>query len=102
MINADMKTIEEINQTLSKLKPKLIKNYEIKEIGVFGSYMRGDQKSQSDIDILVDFEEYPSLLEFVGIEEELSKFLGIKVDLVMKTGLKPHIGKHILHEVRYL
>lgn len=85
-----------------KLKPKLIKNYEIKEIGVFGSYVRGDQKPQSDIDILVDFEEYPSLLEFVGIEEELSEYLGIKVDLVMKTGLKPHIGKHILREVIYL
>lgn len=97
-----MKTIEQIKQILSKLKPMLIKNYEIKEIGVFGSYVRGDQNPQSDIDILVDFEEYPSLLEFVGIEDELSDYLGIKVDLVMKTGLKPYIGRHILREVIYL
>ena len=97
-----MKTIEQIKQVLSKLKPMLIKNYEIKEIGVFGSYVRGDQNPQSDIDILVDFEEYPSLLEFVGIEDELSDYLGIKVDLVMKTGLKPYIGRHILREIIYL
>ncbi len=97
-----MKTIEQIKQILSKLKPMLIKNYEIKEIGVFGSYVRGNQNPQSDIDILVDFEEHPSLLEFVGIEGELSDYLGIKVDLVMKTGLKPYIGRHILREIIYL
>ena len=97
-----MKTIEEIKQILYRLKPMLIENYEIKEIGVFGSYVRGNQNPQSDIDILVDFEEYPSLLEFVGIEDELSDILGIKVDLVMKTGLKPYIGRHILREVIYL
>jgi predicted nucleotidyltransferase len=53
-------------------------------------------------DVLVDFEEYPSLLEFVGIEDELSDHLGIKVDLVMKSGLKPRIGQRILREVVYL
>ena len=62
----------------------------------------GEQELDSDIDILIDFEEYPSLLEFVGIEDELSKALGIKVDLVMKSGLKPRLGRRILQEIIYL
>ena len=97
-----MKTFEEIKHILSSLKPMLLESHEIKEIGVFGSFVHGNQNPQSDLDILVDFNEYPSLLEFVGIESELSKHLGIKVDLVMKSGLKPHIGRQILREVIYL
>ena len=64
--------------------------------------MRGEQQPQSDLDILIDFDEYPSLLEFVGLEDELSQSLGLKVDLVMKSGLKPRIGEHILREVVYI
>ena len=97
-----MKTLEEIKKDLYDQKPMLAEKYKVKDIGIFGSYVRGEQKPQSDIDILIDFEEYPSLLEFIGIEEELSEHLHLKVDLVMKTGLKPRIGKQILGEVVYL
>ncbi len=97
-----MKTLEEIKKGLRKQKPTLTTKYKVKEIGVFGSYVRGTQQPQSDVDILIDFDEYPSLLEFVGLEDELSEHLGIKVDLVMKSGLKPRIGRHILQEVVYL
>jgi len=97
-----MKTLEEIKKGLCDQKPKLAEKYKVKEMGIFGSYVRGEQKPQSDVDVLIDFEEYPSLLEFIGIEEALSERLGVKVDLVMKTGLKPRIGKHILREVVYL
>ena len=83
-------------------KSELIARYKIKEIGIFGSYIRGQQQPKSDLDILVDFDEYPSLLEFVGLEQELSESLGIKVDLVMKSSLKPRIGRRILQEVVYL
>jgi hypothetical protein len=95
-------TLEKIKQGLQAQKPELIAKYKVKEIGIFGSYIRGQQESESDLDILVDFDEYPSLLEFVELEEELSELLGIKVDLVMKSGLKPRIGQRILQEVVYL
>lgn len=97
-----MKTLEEIKQSLSEQKPKLVEKYKIKQIGLFGSYVRGEQQPHSDVDILIDFNEYPSLLEFVGLEDELSQSLGLKVDLVMKSGLKPHIGQQILREAVYL
>jgi predicted nucleotidyltransferase len=97
-----MKTLEEIKKSLRDQKPTLAAKYTVKELGIFGSYIRGEQELDSDIDILIDFEEYPSLLEFVGIEDELSKALGIKVDLVMKSGLKPRLGRRILREVIYL
>ena len=95
-------TDEEIKKVIQKQKPILLEKHTLREIGIFGSYVRGEQKYDSDIDILIDFEEYPSLLEFIGIEDELSENLGIKVDLVMKSGLKPNIGKYILQEVIYI
>jgi hypothetical protein len=97
-----MKTLDKIKQGLQAQKPALVARYKIKEIGIFGSYVRGQQQSKSDLDILVDFEEYPSLFEFVALEQELSDSLGVKVDLVMKSGLKPRLGQHILREVVYL
>ena len=97
-----MTTLDQIKNNLRRQKPALVAKYKVKEIGIFGSYVRGEQNPQSDLDVLIDFEEYPSLLEFVGIEDELSERLGLKVDLVMKSGLKPRIGQRILREVIYL
>ncbi len=96
-----MKTFEQIKSTLAEHKEELRQKYKIKEIGIFGSYVRGEQKKQSDIDILVEFEETAnlSLLDFIGIENYLSDILAIKVDLVEKHTLKPRIGKHVLEEV---
>lgn len=65
---------------------------------VFGSYVRAEQKVDSDLDLLVTFQEAPSLLTFIAIENDLSDELGVKVDLVMKDSLKPAIGKVILKE----
>ena len=98
---SSMKTFEQIKSTLAEHKEELRQKYKIKEIGIFGSYVRGEQKKQSDIDILVEFEETAdlSLLDFIGIENYLSDVLGIKVDLVEKHTLKPRIGKHVLEEV---
>ena len=95
-------SLEKIKQGLQAQKPTLIAKYKIKEIGIFGSYVRGQEQAKSDLDILVDFDEYPSLLEFVGLEQALSDALGLEVDLVMKSGLKPRIGQQILQEVIYL
>ena len=69
---------------------------------MFGSYVRQEQTETSDVDVLVEFQEVPSLLKFVQLENYLSDQLGIKVDLVHKSGLKPRLGEQILAEVIYL
>ncbi len=92
----------EIEDIIRRHKKELKQRFKLKEIGIFGSFVRGEQKKRSDIDILVELEEPISLLEFVALERHLSKLIGEKVDLVMKTALKPRIGKHILKEVMYI
>ncbi|HGJ66440.1 TPA: nucleotidyltransferase, partial [bacterium] len=91
--------IIEIKQVLSQNKEQLLRDYRVKEIGIFGSFVRNEQKRNSDLDILVEFEEPIGLFKFMDLEEYLKKLLGIKVDLVSKKALKPYIGKYILEEV---
>lgn len=74
-----MHIIKLLISLLRNQKSTLMARYKVTQIGIFGSYVRGTQQPQSDVDILVDFDEYPSLLEFVGLEDELSQQLGIKV-----------------------
>jgi predicted nucleotidyltransferase len=93
---------EELTNVLSKLRqllPLLSKHYKVEKLGVFGSYIRKEQRNDSDLDILVTFSEVPSLLKYIELENYLSDILGVKVDLVMKEALKPTIGKQILEEV---
>ena len=97
-----MKTLEEIKKKLIEIKPILKEKYKIKEIGIFGSYVKGTQNKKSDVDILVEFEEVPDFFTYIEIEELLSRKLNKKVDLVMKSALKPYIGKIILEEVKYI
>jgi predicted nucleotidyltransferase len=94
-----MKSLEEIKFTLETVKPTLRERFKVKNIGVFGSYVRGEQNRRSDVDLLVEFEEPVGLFEFMDLEMYLSDLLGVKVDLVSKKALKPHIGKRILEEV---
>ncbi len=96
-----MKTLDDIKRILSAHKQELSQKYGVTSIGVFGSYVRGGQKKQSDVDVLVEFEESSSLtlLDFVKLENYLGGLLGVKVDLVEKSALKPRIGKHVLEEV---
>jgi predicted nucleotidyltransferase len=96
-----MKSLDEIQQILQQQKPILAKKYGVKEIGVFGSYVRGEEKNTSDIDILVELEKpiRIDLIAFIEMENYLSDLLGIRVDLVLKENLKPRIGKQILDEV---
>ena len=96
-------SISEITDTLKKYEKDLNKRYRLKKIGIFGSYIRNEAKEESDLDILVEFEQDADvgLLKFVEIENYLSDLLGVKVDLVEKSALKPRIGRHILKEVVY-
>lgn len=84
---------------LKTLKPKIIrilKKKGIKRAGIFGSFARGEQKKNSDIDILISFNG--SLLGLVRIERELEGNLGIKVDLLTYSGINPLLKKRILNE----
>ena len=78
--------------------PSLAEEYHVSTLEVFGSYVRHEQRRNSDLDILITFSQPPSLLKFIRLENELSDELGVKVDLVMKNSLKPHIGQQILRE----
>lgn len=97
-IDSNLKRIIDI---LKAHKEELKEKYHVKEIGVFGSYVRGECNEKSDFDILVEFEDDADidLLKFVNMENYLSELIGVKVDLVEKSALKPRIGKHILKEV---
>jgi uncharacterized protein len=68
-------------------------------MGVFGSYVRGQQRADSDLDILVELDGGIGLMEFVGLKQELGDAIGLEVDLVSRDALKPHIGQRILSEV---
>lgn len=97
-----MKTLDEIRSLLEANKKRLRKSYGIKEIGIFGSFIKGRQNKRSDIDILIEFEKPMGLFAFVKLKLELSELLGCQVDLVMKTALKPRISQKILSEVIYV
>lgn len=99
-----MRTLEEIKRILAGHKEELIKKYGIKEIGIFGSFVRGEQKKKSDIDILVEYDEgdIPDLLKFVETERYLQRLLGRKVDLVRKDGIRPELKNIIMGEVEFI
>ncbi|WP_438317049.1 nucleotidyltransferase family protein [Candidatus Caldatribacterium sp. SIUC1] len=92
-------TLEEITEKLRTLKPLLQEEYGVRAIGVFGSFVRREETPESDLDILVEFERPIGLIEFVDLKLRLSEALGVEVDLVMKSALKPRIGKRILQDV---
>ncbi len=101
MTQTKVLNLKRITSILKEYKEELKEKYGVKEIGIFGSYVREEDKEKSDLDILVEFEEDAKigLLKFVNMENYLSELTGVKVDLVEKSALKPRIGKHILEEV---
>jgi len=78
--------------------------YRISEIGIFGSFVRGEQKKRSDVDILVEFDDrnIPGPLNLSEMERYLQRLLRKKVDLVIKSGIRPELKKGILREVVYI
>ena len=91
--------LDRTTQILRERLPQLRERYGVSALWLFGSYVRGGQRERSDLDVLVEFDRTPTLLEFVDLQYYLSDLLGLKVDLVMKKALKPAIGRRILSEV---
>jgi hypothetical protein len=84
---------------LRKQLPLLAARYHVASLGLFGSYLHGAERKDSDLDVLVTFDETPSLLRLIELENYLSDQLGVKVDLVPRESLKRHIGELVLREV---
>jgi predicted nucleotidyltransferase len=98
----ERKMLEKIGKIVKEKRVILTEQFKVKEIGIFGSIVRGEDEATSDVDVLVEFKEPIGLFKFLELEEYLSDLIGRKVDLVSKKALKPRIGKHILGEVAFL
>jgi len=97
-----MKTLEEIKNSLIQQKSILREKYKVNRVGIFGSYVRSVQTQKSDIDILIDYEEVPSLVTLIELEYYLEEVLNSKIDLVTRKGIKPQLKESILDEVVYI
>jgi len=93
-----MKTLDEIRDILNREKKTLVEQFKIKELSIFGSFVRGESQEESDLDILVEFSVPIGFFEFLDLEEYLQNLLEVKIDLVSKKALKPKIGERILKE----
>ena len=99
-----MKNLSKIKEKIASVQDKLSNEFDVTEIGLFGSYVRGEANKDSDLDVLISFrpEHNIGLIKFNSLKEFLSNLLHIKVDLVIKDGIKPSLKKYILNEVIYL
>lgn len=96
-----MSNPDELSEILAKLRgclPELRRRYGVRSLSVFGSRARRTSRSESDLDVLVEFDEAPGLLGFISLENELSELLGTRVDLVSAHALKPRLRPRILEE----
>jgi predicted nucleotidyltransferase len=97
-----MRKIEQIKKILTSQKDILKNKYNVKEIGIFGSYVKGNYNKESDVDILVEFSKPIGLIKFIKLEEYLKDLIGIKVDLVLRDGIKPALRSNILKQAVYV
>ena len=81
---------------------EFLKSKGVTKVAVFGSYLRNEENSESDIDVIIDYTRPMGLMEFVGIEQDLSEKLGIKVDLLTEDSISPYLIKNIRKEMKIL
>ncbi len=101
MVNM-MKNLEEIKAILAQVKSLVQEKYHISELGIFGDYVQGEVKENSQVNILIDYTEPPSLLDLVEMEYYLSDLLKVKADVISKNGLKGKRKERIMSEVIYV
>jgi uncharacterized protein len=92
-------SIDNILAKLRELKPYALARYKAKEIGLFGSYVRGEQNADSDIDVLVDFDDGADLFDLMGLSVYLEEIFHQKVDVVSKHALRKELRESVLQEV---
>ena len=96
-----MENLEEIRRKLEKLREIIKERYKAEVMGIFGSYVRGEQKEGSDLDVLVKFYK-GAMFEFVGLSIFLEEELGVKVDVVPYDAVREEIRERVLKEAVYL
>lgn len=96
-----MKTTKAIKESLASRRDDLFKRYPIKSLAIFGSFARDEQNEDSDLDLVVEFNQSVGS-EFIVLADELEDFLGFKVDLVSRNGIKPRYFDHIKDELIYV
>jgi predicted nucleotidyltransferase len=96
-----MRNLEQIRKQLQVYKPELMKRYGLSQLAVFGSYARNQQTSESDLDILVEFDR-PIGIAFIDLADELERILTLKVDLVSRGVIKESHFKAIEEELQYV
>lgn len=96
-----MKSIEEVKEIIVQNQVILEQKYKVKSLAFFGSFVRGEQKKGSDIDVMVEFSEPVGLL-FVHLADYLEEILGMKVDLLTPEAVKPNRRKYIMDELEYV
>jgi uncharacterized protein len=89
-----------INQLQQDIILERLSPFQPTQVSVFGSYARGVNKEGSDLDLLVEFGYPINLLELIGLEQELSKILGVKVDLVTTGAVSPYIKPYIEKDIK--
>lgn len=92
-------SLDRFRSLLREKLPSLKADYRVESLGIFGSFLHGTERPDSDLDILVSFSEKPSLFRLIDLENQLSDWLEVKVDLVLRSALKPRIGERVLKEV---
>jgi uncharacterized protein len=98
-----MNNLSQIKEIIAANKSAVKERFHVIDIGVFGSYARGEQTDSSDIDILVQFERgYKDLFNFIRLQGYFEELFGKKVDLVTKEGIKPALKDSIFNEVQYV
>lgn len=96
-----MKNLEELKKIINEHKKELEEKYKVKSIAIFGSYVKNEQNTESDIDILVEFKEPVGLL-FIHLADYLEEILGVKVDLLTPEAIKPNRKKYIMEKLVYV
>ena len=95
-----MQTLDSIQRTLTLRKAELFERFRIKNLAIFGSYARNEQRSDSDIDILVEFDAVG--IEFIELADQLESILKLRVDLVSRSGIKPKYYRAISNDLKYV
>ena len=91
--------LQEIKETLKEKLPEIKEKYGVKNLYIFGSYVRGEQTPESDIDILVEFEKGKKIFDnYMDLKFYLEELFGKKVDLIIKEAVKPRLKKYIYKE----
>lgn len=93
-----MRTLDEIRISVGQHRDILAQKYGVEIVGAFGSYVRGEQREDSDLDLLAEILRPISLLEIIGAEIYLTELLGVKVDLVPKRDIREELRNGILNE----